>query len=61
MSDHTPYNSRIEMVTHGVYFQHQNNGKDFHPHQSLLVAVGEKLPSQREKANSEDLFAVAAS
>ena len=27
-------------------------------HQSVWVAVGDKLPCQREQANSEDLFAV---
>jgi len=41
----------MEMVTHGMYFQHQ----------SMLVAVSEKLPWQREGANFEDLFAVVAS
>ena len=27
MSDHTFYNSRMEMVTHGVYFQRQSDSK----------------------------------
>ena len=29
MSDHTPYNLSLEMVTHSVYFQHRNDSKIF--------------------------------
>ena len=55
-----PTISRMEMVTHSVYFQRRNDGK-ISTLISVSVAVGKKLPCQREGANSEDLFAVAAS
>ena len=54
-----PTISRMEMVTLSVYFNVKTTVRRQHAYQNVSVAVGEKLPCQREGANSEDLFAVA--
>ena len=48
----------MEMMTLSVYFV-KTIVRRYHAYQSVSVAVSEKLPRQREGANSEDLFAVA--
>ena len=47
------------MVTLSVYFNIERIVRRYHAYQSVSVTVSEKLPCQREGANSEDLFAVA--
>ena len=58
ISDHTPTISHMEMETLSVYFNVKTTVRRYHAYQSVSVAVSEKLPCQREGANSEDLFAV---
>ena len=60
MSDHTPTITVWRWLPSACIFNVETIAR-FHAYQSVVVAVGEKLPCQREEANSEDLFAVAAS
>ena len=42
-----------------MYFKVKMTVKRYYVYQSVSVAVGEKLPCQRDGANSDDPFAVA--
>ena len=49
MSDHTPYNLPHGNVDPQRVFKRQNDSKTLPHYQSVSVAVGEKLPCQKEE------------
>ena len=53
-----PTTYRMKTVILSVYFNIKMTIRHYDAYQSVSVAVGAKLPCQREGANSEDLFAV---
>ena len=61
--DHVPYYFVREMVTlhrkSSLHYNVEEIARGYHTYQTVWVAVGDKLPCQREQANSEDPFAVA--
>ena len=61
--DHAPYYFAREMATlprkSSLHYNIEEIARGYHIYQSMWVAVGDKLPCQREQANSKDPFAVA--
>ena len=58
--DHAQYDFVREMATLPRKSSlHYEIARGYHTYQSMWVAVGNKLPCQREQANYEDPFAVA--
>ena len=59
LSDHTPYNFPHGSGDSQCVFNVKTIVRRHHAYQSASVVVSEKLPCQREGANSENPFAVA--
>ena len=60
ISDHIPYNFTLGEGDSASVFQLRNNRKRlYYAYKNVWVAVGEELPCQSVRTNSEDPFAVA--